>query len=202
MAMRPPLTATVEGRRFESMDPSSLSSLLERLRNSDRSSPLIFFLFFHKAIRSEFDRLHRAAVALATDGVGDVESISRRCGFLFSMYQHHSNAEDEVPNRSYLINLVNVRAVLCDAAISVFDELQLIVRFVLPIARTSFSPEKQRKILYQSICVMPLRLIERALPWLVATLCEDEARSFLHNMELAGQVFHSSFSILMSVKGK
>lgn len=49
---------------------------------------------------------------------------------------------------------------------------------------------------------MPLRLIERALPWLVATLCEDEARSFLQNMKLAGEVFHSSFSILMHVRRK
>lgn len=128
--MRTPFTTREEGQRFESMDPSSSSSLLERLRSSDGSSPLIFFLFFHKAIRSELDRLHRAAVALAADGVGDVESVSRRCRFLFSMYQHHSNAEDEVPNRSYFMNLVNMCAVLYDAAISVFDELQLIVRFV------------------------------------------------------------------------
>ena len=33
---------------------------------------------------------------------------------------------------------------------------------------------------------MPLKLIERVLPWLVGSLTEDEARKFLENMQLAG----------------
>lgn len=40
--------------------------------------------------------------------------------------------------------------------------------------------------MYQSLCVMPLKLIERVLPWLVGSLTEDEARKFLENMQLAG----------------
>lgn len=33
---------------------------------------------------------------------------------------------------------------------------------------------------------MPLKLIERVLPWLVGSLTEDEATDFLRNMHLAG----------------
>ncbi|MCE3051720.1 hypothetical protein HAX54_050588 [Datura stramonium] len=41
---------------------------------------------------------------------------------------------------------------------------------VLPLARKHFSPKRQRELLYQSLCVMPLRLIECVLPWLVGSL--------------------------------
>lgn len=56
---------------------------------------------------------------------------------------------------------------------------------VLPLARQHFCPRKQRELLYQSLCVMPLRLIECVLPWLVGSLSEEEVRSFLYNMHMA-----------------
>lgn len=40
--------------------------------------------------------------------------------------------------------------------------------------------------------MMPLKLIERVLPWLVGSLTEDEARKFLENMQLAGSTSISS----------
>ncbi|KAL6614709.1 hypothetical protein ACP70R_036979 [Stipagrostis hirtigluma subsp. patula] len=55
---------------------------------------------------------------------------------------------------------------------------------VLPQARLLFSPEKQRELSYKSLCVMPLRLLERVLPWLVSNLSDEEASSFLQNMRL------------------
>lgn len=33
---------------------------------------------------------------------------------------------------------------------------------------------------------MPLKLIERVLPWLVGSLTEEEARGFLDNLRFAG----------------
>ena len=57
---------------------------------------------------------------------------------------------------------------------------------VLPLARKHCSIEEQRDLLYQSLCVMPLKLLERVLPWLAAVLSEDEAKDMLHNMRLAG----------------
>ncbi|XP_031128544.1 zinc finger protein BRUTUS-like [Ipomoea triloba] len=56
---------------------------------------------------------------------------------------------------------------------------------VLPLARKHFSPKRQRELLFQSLCVMPLRLIECVLPWLVGSLNEEDARSFLHNIHMA-----------------
>jgi len=37
--------------------------------------------------------------------------------------------------------------------------------------------------------MMPLKLIERVLPWLIRSLTEDEAQMFLKNMQLAGSVY-------------
>ncbi|KAF8103682.1 hypothetical protein N665_0186s0050 [Sinapis alba] len=54
---------------------------------------------------------------------------------------------------------------------------------VLPLARKNFSFKRQQELLYQSLCIMPLRLIERVLPWLTASLTEDEAKNFLKNLQ-------------------
>ncbi|EPS73048.1 hypothetical protein M569_01704, partial [Genlisea aurea] len=65
---------------------------------------------------------------------------------------------------------------------------------ILPLARKHFSPERQQGLLYQSLCVMPLRLIECVLPWLVGSMNDDEARHFLCNMHAAGMpLFPFSF---------
>lgn len=50
---------------------------------------------------------------------------------------------------------------------------------VLPIARSCFSQEKQHELMYQSLCVMPLKLLECALPWLVSKI-NDQERSLFH----------------------
>lgn len=36
--------------------------------------------------------------------------------------------------------------------------------------------------------MMPLKLIERVLPWLVRSLTEDEMKNILKNMQLAGSI--------------
>ncbi|KAL1807733.1 hypothetical protein ACET3Z_024723 [Daucus carota] len=69
---------------------------------------------------------------------------------------------------------------------------------VLPLARKHFSPRKQRELLYQSLCVMPLRLLESVLPWLVGSLSEEEARSFLYNMHMAAPVSDIALVTLFS----
>ncbi|KAK4804888.1 hypothetical protein SAY86_004705 [Trapa natans] len=56
---------------------------------------------------------------------------------------------------------------------------------VLPLARKHFSYKRQQELLYQSMCIMPLKLIERVLPWLVGSLGKIEARNFIRNMHLA-----------------
>ncbi|XP_058088367.1 zinc finger protein BRUTUS-like isoform X2 [Magnolia sinica] len=69
---------------------------------------------------------------------------------------------------------------------------------VLPLAREHFSLEKQRELLYESLCVMPLKLVERVLPWLVGSLSEEEARSFLQNMHLAAPTSDTALVTLFS----
>jgi zinc finger-like protein len=50
--------------------------------------------------------------------------------------------------------------------------------------------------MYQSLCVMPLKLLERVLPWFVVKLNEAEAVSFLQNMRLAGSLCYVPTSLL------
>ncbi|KAL5228336.1 hypothetical protein ABZP36_016601 [Zizania latifolia] len=69
---------------------------------------------------------------------------------------------------------------------------------VLPQARMLFSPEKQRELLYKSLCVMPLKLLERVLPWLVSKLSDDEASSFLGNVRLAASSSETALVTLFS----
>jgi zinc finger protein-like protein len=87
---------------MKSMDPSSSSppsqSVLSGDANSAEDRPILIFLYFHKAIRSELDRIHRSAVALATDGAGQVEALTDKCRFLSNIYKHHCKAEDAVWN--------------------------------------------------------------------------------------------------------
>ncbi|KDP29444.1 hypothetical protein JCGZ_18365 [Jatropha curcas] len=69
---------------------------------------------------------------------------------------------------------------------------------VLPLARKHFSAKRQRELLYQSLCVMPLKLIECVLPWLVGSLSEEEAKSFLQNMCMAAPASDSALVTLFS----
>lgn len=79
-----------------SSSPSSSSVAASGGSKSAGKSPMLIFVLFHKAIRSELDRLHHAAVSFATDGGGDVRWLSEKCRFLFDIYKHHCNAEDAV----------------------------------------------------------------------------------------------------------
>lgn len=74
----------------------SASPLKDDLKCSKPESPILIFLFFHKAIRNELEALHRLALAFATGNRSDIQPLSERYHFLSSMYRHHSNAEDEV----------------------------------------------------------------------------------------------------------
>lgn len=87
---------------MKSMDPSSSSppsqSMLSGDANSAEDRPILIFLYFHKAIRSELDRIHRLAVALVSDGTGHVEALTDSCRFLYNICNYHCQAEDAVWN--------------------------------------------------------------------------------------------------------
>ncbi|KAH7835344.1 hypothetical protein Vadar_025284 [Vaccinium darrowii] len=67
------------------------------VKNSALRSPILIFLYFHKAIQTELDGLHRATVAFANNQESDdMNLLLRQCHFLRSIYKHHCSAEDEV----------------------------------------------------------------------------------------------------------
>ena len=66
------------------------------LDDSEAKSPILIFLYFHKAIRTELDELQRSAMAFATGQLADIQPLFERYDFVRSIYKHHSNAEDEV----------------------------------------------------------------------------------------------------------
>jgi hypothetical protein len=76
--------------------PRSPSPTPAEAGTSATETPVLIFLYFHKAIRAELDALHGAAVLLATERTGDVEMLAKRCRFFFNIYKHHCDAEDAV----------------------------------------------------------------------------------------------------------
>lgn len=97
--MAAPLTG--EGGGIAVMTTATMNQLdqappLACIENSALESPIFIFLFFHKAIRTELEGLHRAAVAMATNMQSDTRPLLERYHFLRSIYKHHCNAEDEV----------------------------------------------------------------------------------------------------------
>lgn len=89
--------AVLCGGAVNAVDSSTSSSngVLDK-ESSKQDSPILFFLFFHKAIRLELDALHRSALAYATGQLADIQPLLKRYRFLRSVYKHHSHAEDEV----------------------------------------------------------------------------------------------------------
>ncbi|GFS30555.1 zinc finger protein-like protein [Actinidia rufa] len=78
------------------------------MKNSAIRSPILIFLFFHKAIRTELDGLHRAAMVFAANQKSDMKNLLERYHFFRSIYKHHCNAEDEVIFPALDIRVKNV----------------------------------------------------------------------------------------------
>ncbi|KAM1026479.1 hypothetical protein ACFX2I_039345 [Malus domestica] len=129
-----------------------------------------------------------------------------------SFFQEHAEEESQFNEFRCLIeNIQSAGAIstsadfyakLCSHADQIMETIQRHFSNeevqVLPLAREHFSFKRQRELLYQSLCMMPLRLIERVLPWLVGTLTEDETKNFLKNMQLAAPVPDSALVTLFS----
>jgi zinc finger-like protein len=98
--------------------PSSVSSSSSSSRplpvansfsdDAEEISPILIFLFFHKAVCSELEALHRLALEFATGHHVDLRLLRERYRFLRSIYKHHCNAEDEVIFSALDIRVKNV----------------------------------------------------------------------------------------------
>ena len=93
---------------------SSSSSSKVSAKNSAQKSPILIFLFFHKAIKSELEGLHRAAVDFVTNQKRDIKPLLERYHFLRSIYKHHCNAEDEVGCRIFVVTALLIVKLNCD----------------------------------------------------------------------------------------
>lgn len=68
---------------------------------------------------------------------------------------------------------------------------------VFPLARIHCSIEEQQCLVYQSLRVMPLKLLERVLPWLVASLDEEEAKNMLDHIRMAAPASDAALITLL-----
>ncbi|XP_057960790.1 zinc finger protein BRUTUS-like [Malania oleifera] len=205
------------------------------LANSTLASPIDEILLWHNAIKGELSDIAETArkIQFSSD-FSDLSAFDKRLQFIAEVCIFHSIAEDKVifpavdaelsfaqehaeeesqfdkfrcliesiQNAGVKSSSADFYTKLCAHADQIMDTIQK--HFyneevqVLPLARKHFSPKRQRELLYQSLCVMPLKLIECVLPWLVGSLSEEEARSFLRNMYLAAPVSDTALVALFS----
>ncbi|XP_078164190.1 zinc finger protein BRUTUS-like isoform X1 [Carex rostrata] len=204
---------------MKSMDPSSSSppsqSMLSGDANSAEDRPILIFLYFHKAIRSELDRIHRLAVALVSDGTGHVEALTDSCRFLYNICNYHCQAEDVVIFRALDLRVKNVaqtyylehagekglfkhlfellqqdlnndsclrrKLASCTGAIqtSLTQHMSKEEEQVFPLLIDKFSFEEQADLVWQFLCNMPVNMMVEFLPWLTATVSPDEHKDII-----------------------
>ncbi|KAK9036720.1 hypothetical protein V6N11_078712 [Hibiscus sabdariffa] len=179
--------------------------------------PINEILLWHNAIKRELNEMAEEArkIQLSGDFI-DLSVFNERMQFIAEVCVFHSIAEDKViflavdeqlsftqehaeeesqfnDFRCLIESIQNAGAASTSAA-----EFYSKLFQVLPIARKNLSFKRQRELLYQSLCVMPLRLIERFLPWLVGSLTDNEAWNFLKNMLLAAPATDTALMTLFS----
>ncbi|KAI8542696.1 hypothetical protein RHMOL_Rhmol08G0158900 [Rhododendron molle] len=178
-------------------------------------SPILIFLYFHKAIRLELDQLHQSAMAFATGQLTDIHPLFDRYHFLRSIYKHHSNAEDEVIFPALDIRVKNVAQAYslehkgesdifdllfellnsnrpsdetfarelasCTGALqtSVSQHMSKEEEQVYPLLIEKFSFEEQASLVWQFFCSIPVNMMIKFLPWLSSSISPDEYKDML-----------------------
>ncbi|KAJ6375816.1 hypothetical protein OIU77_000723 [Salix suchowensis] len=146
------------------------------------------------------ERLQFIAEICIFHSIAEDKVIFPAVGGEFSFSKEHAEEENQFNEFRCLIesiqsagassnSVADFYAKLCSHADQIIETIQRHFHNeevqVLPLARKHFSFRKQKELLYQSLCVIPLKVIERVLPWLVGLLTENEARNFLKNMQSA-----------------
>ncbi|KAG2599902.1 hypothetical protein PVAP13_5KG488400 [Panicum virgatum] len=190
--------------------PRSPSPTPAEAGTSAAETPVLIFLYFHKAIRGELEALHGAAVRLATERSGDVAALAERCRFFFNIYKHHCDAEDAVIFPALDIRVKNVAGTYSlehkgenDLFSQLFALLQLDIQNddglrrelasctgaiqtclsqhmskeeeqVFPLLTKKFSCEEQADLVWQFLCNIPINMMADFLPWLSTSVSPDE----------------------------
>ncbi|KAJ8630700.1 hypothetical protein MRB53_024023 [Persea americana] len=158
------------------------------------------------------ERLHFIAEVCIFHSIAEDKVIFPAVGEELSFAQEHAEEESQFDRFRRLIGSIQMAganstsaefcAKLCSLADQIMDTIQKHFHDeevkVLPLAREHFSYRKQRELLYESLCLMPLKLVERVLPWLVGSLSEEAAKSFLQNMHLAAPASDTALVTLFS----
>ncbi|KAF7834606.1 zinc finger protein BRUTUS-like isoform X1 [Senna tora] len=196
----------------DSSSPSSPASNGGLNCSNKLESPILIFLFFHKAIRNELDGLHRLAMAFATGNRSDIQPLFERCRFLRSIYRHHSHAEDEVIFPALDIRVKNVAQTYslehksesnlfdhlfellnstiqndesfskelasCTGALhtSISQHMAKEEEQVFPLLIEKFSLEEQSSLVWQFLCSIPVDTMAKFLPWLSTSISPDESK--------------------------
>ncbi|EXB77523.1 Uncharacterized RING finger protein [Morus notabilis] len=144
-------------------------------------------------------RLHFIAEVCIFHSIAEDEVIFPAVDAEISFVHEHAEEEIQFDKLRFLIESIQSAGAkssssefcmkLCSHADRIMDSIlrhfQNEEAQVLPLAREHFTAERQRELLYQSLCLMPLKLIECVLPWFMGSLSEEEASSFLQNMRMA-----------------
>ncbi|XP_004300511.1 PREDICTED: uncharacterized protein LOC101292707 [Fragaria vesca subsp. vesca] len=202
--------AVLSVNKVDSATNGGGGNCLTSSEEEEERSPILIFLFFHKAIRKELDALHRLAMAFATGKEADIKPLLERYHFLRSIYKHHSNAEDEVIFPAldirvknvaqtyslehkgesnlfdHLFELLNSNAqsdenfprelASCTGALqtSVSQHMAKEEEQVLPLLIEKFSVEEQASLVWQFLCSIPVNMLAQFLPWLSSSVSPDE----------------------------
>ncbi|XP_059638509.1 zinc finger protein BRUTUS-like isoform X2 [Cornus florida] len=197
------------------LNPVDSSSSKACFDGSEQKSPILFFLFFHKAIRSELDTLHRSAMAFVIGQRVDIQPLFDRYHFLRSIYKHHSNAEDEVIFPTLDIRVKNVAQTYslehmgesdlfdhlfellnsnmhndesflrelasCTGALqtSVSQHMSKEEEQVFPLLIEKFSFEEQASLVWQFLCSIPVNMMAKFLPWLASSISPADYQDML-----------------------
>ncbi|KAJ0238371.1 hypothetical protein HA466_0240170 [Hirschfeldia incana] len=181
-------------------------------KDAEEISPILFFLFFNKAVYSELESLHRLALEFATGHHVDLRMLRERYRFLRSIYKHHCNAEDEVIFSALDIRVKNVaqtyslehkgESTLFDHLFellnpateidesyrrelasstgalqtSVSQHLAKEQKQVFPLLIEKFKHEEQAYIVWRFLCSIPVNMLAVFLPWLASSISVDESK--------------------------
>ncbi|KAK6921197.1 Zinc finger, CHY-type [Dillenia turbinata] len=209
--------STAAGDGVSVLSSSSINGGLESSLSSSTAlkSPILIFMFFHKAIKTELDALHKDALAFATGHKADIRPLINRYHFLRSIYKHHSNAEDEVIFPALDIRVKNVAQTYslehkgesdlfdhlfdllnstnpngedflrelasCTGALrtSVNQHLLKEEEQVFPLLKEKYSFKEQASLVWQFFCSIPVNMMAEFLPWIASSISRDEYQDML-----------------------
>ena len=141
---------------------------------------LCFQVLFPEVLR--LSELHEvlAACALCRQEHSDEVSLFEELGRLLADVRAYARrGRREV--RGMLTQLVDTAQRVCGA---ISSHMQREETEVLPLLAAQLQPEQQRSMVWATLRAMPLRLLEKVMPWLVARLSESDAKGMMASMRL------------------